>query len=172
VTPLVFRQLFAYDRWASRRLLDAAARLPPGLATRDLGPPWSRPSLAALLAQLLGDRRRWLARLGGEAPGGEADEAETGDLGALRERWSAVEAGWQVLVDGLGETDLARWVDYRQADGTAVRLPLWVLLQHVANQGTHERSEAAAMISLLQEPPPPMELLRYHLVQSGQGAEP
>jgi uncharacterized damage-inducible protein DinB len=64
--------------------------------------------------------------------------------------------------------DLSREVHYRNTEGKAFHLPLWPLLQHVANHSTHHRSEVATMLTMVHGSPPPTDLVVFHLIQSGQ----
>ena len=166
--PVVIRQLFAYDRWANGRLLDVVAALPAEDVTRDLGKQWSCPTLKAMFSHILGAQMVWLARFKGESLPRVPGDADFADLETLRARWDEFEREMQRYVEGLGEADLAGMVDYTNTRGESFRLPLWALLQHVANHSTHHRSEAATMLTLVQGSPPLTDLYIYHLIESGQ----
>jgi uncharacterized damage-inducible protein DinB len=165
------RELYAYDRWANRRLLDAVARLGPGEATRPVGGQFSTPTLKGLLAHILGAEDLWLQRLRGQSPTAIIEDADFPDLDALRARWGAVEQGVREFVDALTAAEIDRLVEYRDTQGRRFVLPLWVLLHHVANHSTHHRSEVATMLTMVHGAPPPTDLVVYHLVASGQMTE-
>jgi uncharacterized damage-inducible protein DinB len=165
--PLV-RELYAYDRWANRRLFDAVAALPPGEATRPVGTQFSMPTLKGMLAHILAAEVAWLQRFKGESPMALLGDADFADLPALRLRWDSAEHELQEFVQGLTEEELSRLVHYRNTKGEPFSLPLGVLLQHVANHSTHHRSEVATMLTMIQGSPPPTDLVVYHLVVSGQ----
>lgn len=168
MTPVVIRQLYAYDRWANRRLLDVVAALPAEAVTRDMGPQWSFPTLKGMFAHILGAEIVWLTRFKGESPTRLPGDADFADLEALRARWDVVEPKMQEFVEGLSEAELGRMVGYQNTRGDGFNLPLWALLQHVANHSTHHRSEASTMLTLIQGSPPFTDLVVYHLVTSGQ----
>jgi uncharacterized damage-inducible protein DinB len=162
------RELYAVDRWANRRLLDVVAGLEPELAIRPVGTQFSAPTLKGVLAHVLGAEGLWLERWKGTDPTAVLTDADFPDVAALRARWEPVEREVRAFVDALEERDLQRVVRYRNLRGDAFALPLWVLLQHVANHSTHHRSEVATMLTMLHASPPPTDLLIYHLMASGQ----
>jgi len=168
MTPMLMRQLYAYDRWANRRLLDIVVALPAEAVTRDMGPQWSAPTLKGMFAHILGAQIIWLGRFRGESPTRVPGDADFADLDALLARGDAHERDMQQFVEGCSEADLAAMVEYKNTRGDAFNLPLWALLQHVANHSTHHRSEAATMLTLIQGSPPLTDLMVYHLVASGQ----
>lgn len=162
------KALYAYDRWANRRLFEAVASLPAGTADKEIGREFSFPTLKGMLAHILGAQIVWLARWKGNSPTSLTSATDFPDLASLRSRWDQVEAELAVFIGGLAETDLRRVIRYTNTQGQSFSLPLWPLLQHVANHATHHRSELATMLTMLGSPPRPTDLVVYHLVQSGQ----
>lgn len=162
------KALYAYDRWANRRLFEAVVSLPAGTADREVGSQFSFPTLKGMLAHILGAEVNWLARWKGHSPSSILRAKDVPDLDALRARWNELEAELSAFIDGLSEADLARVIHYKTTEGQPRSLPFWPLLQHVANHSTHHRSELATMLTMLGVAPPPTDLVIYHLVQSGQ----
>ena len=168
MTPVLIRELYAYDRWANRLLLDVISAMPPGDTTRELGAHWSFPTLKGMFAHVLGAEIIWFSRFRGESPTRLLGDADFADIPSLRAAFTTVEAEVQAFVDAVQPADLTRVVHYKNTRGDAFALPLGPLLQHVANHGTHHRSEASSMITQIQGSPPGTDLLFYHLIQSGQ----
>lgn len=162
------KTLYEYDRWANRRLVDAVASLPPATADREIGSQFSFPTLKGMLAHVLGAEAIWLARWKGSSPAAILSAKDCPDLDALRARWKGVEAEIADFIGGLAEADLTRVIRYTNLQGQSFALPLWPLMQHVANHSTHHRSEVATMLTILGIAPPPTDLVIYHLVRSGQ----
>jgi uncharacterized damage-inducible protein DinB len=165
----LIRGLYDYHWWANRRLFDAAAALGEEACGRELGKQFSHPTVRRMLAHLWEADWVWLERWKGTSPSPTrlpGDEFQT--LGALRERWEAFEREQRAFIGKLTDVDLARVVDYKNIQGQPFRLPLWQLLQHVANHATHHRSEIATMITMISGSPPPMDLVVYHLITTGQ----
>jgi uncharacterized damage-inducible protein DinB len=163
------RDLFAYHRWANRRLFDVAAALGPEV-DRDMGTQWSVPTLKGMLAHIYAADLAWLSRWNGTSPTRLLGGDDFPTLADLRARWDTLEREQQAFIDTLTADDLGRPVDYRNTAGRAFRLPLGPLLQHVANHATHHRSEAATMLTMLRGSPPATDLLVYQLQRTGQAA--
>jgi len=163
----LIRGLYAYHRWANRRLFDAAAALGEDAAGREVGKQFSFPTVRRMLAHIYGADWVWLTRWKGSSPttlpGGEIDS-----LADLRERWDRLEQEQRAFINALTPADLDRIVDYKNVQGQPFRLALGPLLQHVANHATHHRSEVATMLTMIHGSPPPTDLAIYQLIQSGQ----
>ena len=165
----MIRELYAYHRWANRRLFDVAAGLGEDVAGREVGKQFSYPTLRRMLGHIYGADWVWLMRWKGtsptELPGGEVES-----LANLRERWDALEKEQRTFIESLTPADLGRVVDYKNIKGEPFSLALGPLLQHVANHATHHRSEVATMLTMVHGSPPATDLMIYHLIRSGQMA--
>jgi len=168
LTVETLRELYDYDRWANRRLFDAVASLPPNGAEREIGTQFSFATLRGMLAHILGAKVIWLTRWQGTSPTAMLSAGEFPELAALRSRWDEQDNKLRAFLEGLQDADLTRVVPYRNTQGQAFQLPLWQLMQHVANHSTHHRSEIATMLTMLGTSPPPTDLVVYHLIRSGQ----
>jgi uncharacterized damage-inducible protein DinB len=157
-----------YDRhwWANRTLLDATAKLGEAAAAREIGKQFSEPSLARMFFHVYGVDSLWLSRWQGTSPTAIPDEPATlADLGG---RWVSLERQQKAFIDALHEPDLDRLVDFRLISGKAYRQPLGLLLHHVADHGTHHRSEIATMLTMVSGSPPETGLARFLFTRSGQ----
>lgn len=165
----MIRELYAYHRWANRRLFDVAAALGEEAASQEVGKQFSFPTLRRMFAHLYGADWVWLMRWKGTSPtklpGGEIE-----NLADLRERWDALEKEQRAFIESLTPADLGRIVAHTSTEGKAFKVALGPLLQHVANHATHHRSEVATMLTMLSGSPPFTDLVYYHLIQSGQMA--
>jgi len=146
------RFLFAYDRWATKRVLGALDGIDPAL--------WARPNaygemgLGQILLHQYGAAMRW--RIAFQTQGsGESPEPEDGPLPAvagLRELW---EAEWANL-DAWLPTVSDEFVGYL-FDG----VPVWQMLVHVVNHGTQHRAEAAALLTREGHSPGELDLINF-----------
>ncbi len=144
------RFLFAYDRWATRRVLDALDGLDPAV--------WGRPDavgergLGAILVHHLGASQRWRHSFQdtGEEPEPELERLPTIDQ--LRERW---DAEW-TAVDAWLPTVSDGFVAYVHEG-----VPVWQMLVHVVNHGTQHRAEAAALLTAEGRSPGELDLINY-----------
>jgi uncharacterized damage-inducible protein DinB len=157
------RFLFAYDRWATRRLLGVLDGLD---AAR-----WARTDvvgergLGGILVHHLGASQRW--RIGLETQGTEeGPEPELEPLPTideLRERW---EAEW-TAVDAWLPTLTDDFVAYVHEG-----VPVWQMLVHVVNHGTQHRAEAAALLTGEGRSPGELDLINYAEAGADGGNEP
>lgn len=159
------RSLYAYDRWADRRILEAAAALGDEELNRDLDS--SFPSVRATLAHILGSEWIWLSRWRGHSPTGLPDSWDLATLDALRERWEEVEEEQRAFVEELDDDDLPRIVSYRTTDGTPHHHPLGILLRHVVNHSSYHRGQITTMLRQLGAEPVSTDLIRYHREREG-----
>jgi uncharacterized damage-inducible protein DinB len=146
------RWLFAYDRWATRQVLEA-------LDAADEAT-WERPNavgdrgLGGILVHHLGASQRW--RIGLQSRGVEEGPSPEHDplpsVAELRDRW-AVE--WEA-VDAWLPTLTDEFVAYVY-DG----VPVWQMLVHVVNHGTQHRAEAAALLTAAGRSPGELDMIFY-----------
>ncbi len=152
------RYLFAYDRWATRRILAVL----PGLgddvwgATGVVGDR----GLGAILVHALGAHQRWrngLAQTGLE-PRPEREPLPA--IPALITAWDAEWAAFDAWLDTLSED----FLQYRHEG-----VPLWQMLAHLANHGTQHRSEAAAILTATGRSPGDLDMIFFaeELAQAG-----
>jgi uncharacterized damage-inducible protein DinB len=164
----MIRGLYQYHWWANRRLFEVASALGEDVAREELGSQFSMPTLKGMFAHVLAADSIWLARFNGEKTSGllsDADFPSMADLGKRRDEFEQVHRRY---IDGLTAGDLAEVIHYRDSRGHPYWAPLWQLLQHVANHGTHHRSEIATMLTIRSGSPPSTDLLRYQRETSGQ----
>lgn len=140
-------ELFAYDRWANRRVLDAAGALPDEDYIRDLGS--SFPSVRDTLEHILAAEWVWLSRWRGVSPTRLRADWDPVMLHALRSRWAAFEDDQAEFLSRLTDSRLREPVAYRQIDGRAFEQPLWLLMRHVANHSTYHRGQVVTMLRQL-----------------------
>ena len=150
------RFLYAYDRWATRRVLDVLPGLDPSV--------WARTNivdergLGGILVHHLGASQRWRH---GFQELGEGPEPELGPLPTideLRERWNAE---WLAVDDWLaGITE--GFVAYVHEG-----VPVWQMLVHVVNHGTQHRAEAAALLTAEDRSPGDLDLIFFAEEQAG-----
>ena len=142
------RDLFAYDRWATAKLLAALEGIDQ--------PTWSSVEvidargLGGILVHQLGAYQRWRHGLAedGEMPSPEREPLPTPDqlVARWQAEWPAMDAWLATLDDGW----LAR-------DDEGVRFDR--MLQHVVNHGTQHRSEAAALLTQAGRSPGDLDMI-------------
>lgn len=163
----LIRGIYDYHWWANRRLFDVAAALGEEAAGRDVGKQFSYRTVRRMLAHIYGADWVWLMRWKGTSPTVLPGD-EILSLAILRDRWDVLEKDQRAFIETLADADLGRVVEYRTTEGKPFRLPLGMLLQHVANHATHHRSETATMLTMISASPPDTGIVTYELLKSGQ----
>ncbi len=144
------RYLFAYDRWATRRILSVVDGMPEASwgATGIVGDR----GLGAILVHHLGAHQRWRLGLSGSdlMPRPEREPLPTP---------AALAAAWAVEWDALDA-----WLDTLTDDWLAQRdddIPFWQMLAHVVNHGTQHRSEAAVLLTEAGRSPGDLDMIFF-----------
>lgn len=105
----------------------------------------------------------WLDRVEGEPPSGLAlDAIVASDRAAAAAMRTALDRRFEELVDGLDLPELLESpVVYRDSKGITRSTPLFAVLVHVVNHGTHHRGQVSDMLSDLELPTPEMDLIYF-----------
>ena len=133
------RYLFAYDRWATRRILSVIDGVPAETwgATGVVGDR----GLGSILVHQLGAHMRWRLGLEGDDAAAGTARPEREPLpspDAVARRWAQEWDAMEAFLDGLTDEFLVRTDD---------GVPFWQMLVHLANHGTQHRSEAAVLLT-------------------------
>ncbi len=166
ITPDLARLHLAYTEWATSRLLDAARGLSPEELVRDFGT--ADRSVLGTLTHVFAADRVWLARLRGEP----AEVPEGYDLERLAGEWSALLGRWRERAAGMDETSLAERIAYRDLKGNPWITPVWQIVLHVVNHGTHHRGQVAGFLRSMGKTPPTLDLIAFYRQVDGPAARP
>ncbi len=143
------RSLFAYDRWATHRVLTVLDGLDPAVWTRTHVV--DERGLGGILVHHLGASQRWRH---GFQDTGESPEPKTtrcrrsASCTNAGTEWAAVDAWLSTLTD-----DFVAHVHEE--------VPVWQMLVHVVNHGTQHRAEAAALLTAEGRSPGDLDLINY-----------
>jgi uncharacterized damage-inducible protein DinB len=148
-----------YHAWASRRLLDTAGQLTPGELARDFKT--SDKNVLETLAHVFGADRIWLARVGGVSPT-TLLAPEDRHLGVLIEQWPALQQRWKEWAAPQSDQSVQASIPYRDLKGNAWEQPLWQILLHVVNHGTHHRGQVSGFLRAMGHNPPPLDLIAFY----------
>jgi uncharacterized damage-inducible protein DinB len=157
---LALPRLYDYAVWANDRVLTTAAALTDTQWRRAMGHSFG--SVHATMVHVLSSEALWLARWQGESPRERSITPEgLPTLAALQARWTEVSAALRAYVGPLDGTGWRQEIHYTTLDGRPAAYPLWQMFLQVINHGTHHRAEAAAMLTQLGHPPPPLDLIEF-----------
>lgn len=157
---LEIRELYAYNRWANHRTLEAASALSEEAFTRDLGS--SFPSVRDTLAHVLAAEWIWLQRWKGTSPTGTPQDWDLSTPKAIRARWAEVEREREAFVSVLTDEDLRRAVNYRNTVGQPFENTLEEMLRHVVNHSSYHRGQVVTMLRQLGAEPVGTDLIRFY----------
>jgi len=159
VSADALRQHIDFTRWASLRLLNAAAGLTPEELSHDFHT--ADRSVLGTLAHVYAADRIWFARLtGGPAPDFAADAVR--DVSALQNGWTALLERWKAWAADLTDEQALAQIAYSDTKGRPWKQPLWQLILHVVNHGTQHRGQVSGFLRSLGHTPPPTDLVYFY----------
>jgi uncharacterized damage-inducible protein DinB len=158
----------AYNRWANRRLYDAAAKLSDADYRVDRGAFFK--SMHGTLNHLLVGDRIWMRRLTGEGTAPDRlDVILHEDLASLRPAREAEDERIIGFVGSLTEADLKATFQYRTITNPAdIKQERAYALDHFFNHQTHHRGQAHCLLTGITGDAPSFDLLIFQR-ESGMG---
>ena len=161
----ILQTLYRYHSQSTARLLDALAPL----SAADLEAPGcsGHGSIRDTLAHLIATQWGWFSWFDGSMPPAESyalagsRTKEIDSLEKARTRWAEVDRQTQRCVAALTEDALRSEWSWSTPSGLHVALPLWQLMTHVANHGTHTRAQIIAAIRRSGRAPGNYEFLMF-----------
>lgn len=159
VSADALRSHIDYTAWASLRLVDAAATLSPDDLNHDFRTA-DRGVLDTLVHTFAADRL-WLSRLAGTPHPGFVTDADR-SLAVLQTEWPAVLDRWKQWALGLTDEAALAPLAYVDMRGRHWSQPVWQLVLHVVNHGTHHRGQVAGFLRALGHKPPVLDLVYFY----------
>lgn len=160
------RLLYGYNNWVNQLLLSRADEVREERLREKFGASFD--SILGTLAHMLTSETNWLRRWKSEPMIKPLTADDFASLGDLRARWAHQQQDLEAFLAGLTPEKLAAPLSYKNNAGDSYRLPLWQLMLHAVNHGTHHRSELADMLTRTGNAPRPTDLVRYCLELTGQ----
>jgi len=149
----------SYTTWATNRMLDAASKLTADELQRDFGT--ADKSVVGTLAHIFAADRVWMTRIRGEAPSTFLKPEERG-LEFLNREWPPLLKAWEQWAAGLSDDKITATASYHDLKGNPWTTPLWQIVLHVVNHGTHHRGQVSGFIRALGHVPQPLDLMAYY----------
>ncbi len=148
-----------YHAWASRRLVEAAAHLSSEELHRDFRT--ADRSVLDTLVHIFAADRLWLRRMEGLPFQGYSSDADR-SLAVLQNDWPALMERWREWAASLSEVQIAEPLAYTDLKGRAWSQPVWQLVLHVVNHGTHHRGQVSGFLRSMGHIPPALDLIHYY----------
>jgi uncharacterized damage-inducible protein DinB len=164
MNPQEMLQLYEYNAWADRRVVEAASALTQEQFNQKLGSSYS--SVRDTLSHIFGVEWLWLERFQGRSPSAIPDDAEYADVAKIKASWVAFEPTLLNFVRGLGQEDLDRIMEYKTMKFGVYRNPLWQSMQHLVNHGTYHRGQVTTMLRQLGAQPILTDLMHFYRERS------
>jgi len=159
ISAELVRNHLDYTTWASKRLLAAAATLSPEELSRDFKT--ADHSILGTLAHIYAADRVWLARFTG-APGGPFITDADRSLAVLQSDWPALLERWRQWAQPLTDEATQQILSFKDTKGNPYSEPVWQLILHVVNHGSHHRGQVSGFLRALGHTPPPLDLVAYY----------
>lgn len=159
MSPEEIQQLFDYNSWANRRLLDAAEKLTSEQFTKPLHSSFT--SVRDTLAHIYGAEFIWLERFqGGAPPMPPADRFP--DLKTLRAAWVELDERLLEFARKLTQSGLNAELNYKTFTMGVVRDPLCHAMQHLVNHSTYHRGQVTTLLRQLGVEAVSTDLIRFY----------
>ena len=81
----------------------------------------------------------------------------------MRNGFTASNAALHTFVESRTTADFAANIDYTDSHGAPFSIPLWQLVTHVCNHGTHHRAECGLLLGQLDRSPGDIDFVYFML---------
>lgn len=142
-----FDRLFAYNLWASKKVLLSLEALPEADA-----------QCLKWFSHILCAQDIWLARILGETTA-DMQVWEERDLDECKLAFRDSHSDWQKWLNVLAEHQLYDRCDYKTTAGEPFSNSIADILTHVVNHSTHHRAQIVARLRQLGHTPPAIDFI-------------
>ena len=162
-----FPSLFAFNRWANVKMLDACRQLTPEQYAAEPVPSWSSVRSTVVHIAIVTDG--WLRGLAGDPDESVPTEAQLPTVDDAERLLQKAYQRLDELLPTLTPERLATPVTLRRRGRTAT-LPPWALLRHLVNHTTYHRGQVASKLKRFGVQQPETDLVFWVLEQVPQQA--
>ncbi|HLC27967.1 MAG TPA: DinB family protein [Dehalococcoidia bacterium] len=162
------RGLYGYNEWANNHVLAAATRLTDEEFSRKQGASFE--SVEGNLAHIVGAQIIWFQRWTvGTNPKSIMETQSIRGLAAIQDMFAQSHDGLRQFITSLTEQRLAEALAYTDSRGNANERPMWQLMAHLANHGTHHRAETAMAMGAMVKPMRELDYVFFELERDRGG---
>lgn len=149
-------RLYAYNRWANLRLLDAAASLPAERFAERVTSSFG--SVRETFAHIVAVEWVWLQRCNGNGRVGAPEWMSEPTPAILREQLDAIFDGQRALIASADEERRVAYVNFAGHDR---EYALGEILFHVPNHSNYHRGQVVTLLRQLGVTPPPTDYVLF-----------
>lgn len=152
--------LVEYNIWANHRVLLKAAKLTSAQLLSETSV--SHHTIMGTLVHILDTQ--WYWRKGaqsGKLPTKTLTPKDFPTLLSMRCKWDEEDRLFLQYVKGLSQSKLNSSVTYNWLWARPRSRPLWHILQHIVNHGTHHRSEIGQVLAVLGQSPKDLDFIKF-----------
>ncbi len=158
--------LYAYNRWAEARMLDACRLVAPERYGDEPAPGWS--SVRSSVAHIAGAADLWLRRFLGQPADTFIPEFELATPDAVARISAATHDTLDRLIASLSPERIAGPFTYRNIKGQTYTVPFWTALRHVVNHATCSPRPGRLQAQALGVEPPITDFIYWAIEQGGK----
>lgn len=152
--------LIQYNAWANQRILSKVSRLPASSLTAETF--LSHKTILGTAIHILD--AQWYWREGaqtGNLPVEKLSPADFPSLPSLKRRWTEEDRILLEYVQVLTDEALNGLVTFSWPRARPRSRPLWQILVHIVNHGTHHRSELGQYLATLGKSPGDLDFIKF-----------
>jgi uncharacterized damage-inducible protein DinB len=83
-------------------------------------------------------------------------------LTLLQTEWPALHGRWKLWLRDFTDNDVSRVISYQDTKGRPYSQPVWQILLHLINHGTHHRGQVSGFLRAMDHTPPPLDMIAYY----------
>ncbi len=154
-----YRQMFEYNEWANRNIIDALSGIQPAELTKPRKSTF--PSIKDTLIHILSSEWVWLQRWKGYTPELPLNSKDFPTFRSLQSCLDTVSEEQREFIDALDNADLFKTLSIINLKGENRSYLLWQTMMHVICHSNYHRGEINTMICELNGSPVATDLLAY-----------
>lgn len=155
-----FLDLFSYNTWANRLILDAAGGLPDEQYFRDMQSSFG--GVHGTLCHMVWVEQVWLHRWMGRPNPAVAQGKDLQSLAAILRRWEQVEAERGSFVAGITDERLGETRLVKPSSGGEYVHTFRQMFRHFINHSAYHRGQIVTFLRQLGHPAPSTDLILYY----------
>ena len=160
MTHSEIKELFEYNAWANRRVVDSILRLNAEQFSRNLG--GSHGSIRGTLAHLAGAEKIWLERWQGKAGNKLLAELEFDTIEKATRRLKEIDTEMADFIHQFPESDLEKSKGYTTTEGKNYSNLFRHMFTHLLNHSSYHRGQLAALLRQAGAVPSPTDLIIFY----------